>query len=199
MALAAIPEGTLALTIFQNNYETMAVSVEAADDQVARDHKERFEEMLEKEMAIDAPPGYTKWRSVKFLFRKTPDGYLRFKKHVVDGEHSQMINLEDFMQHDAIMPYMNGIISSVDFKDEVHNGKEIEKEEAIEASKEVDPKNKPVSSRRPVSALASPPRFPRPRTPARHRSNRRRRERAIERLHASEVPFEYSNPRSRQN
>ena len=38
---------------------------------------------------------------------------------------------------------MNGIISSIDFKDTV-NGKEIEKEDAIKASKEVDSANKPV-------------------------------------------------------
>ena len=54
-------------------------------------------------MSIDAPPGYTKWRTVKFLFNKRKGTEVfRLKKHVVDGNTSQMITLDDFLEHEAI-------------------------------------------------------------------------------------------------
>ena len=47
----AIPAGMLAMVCYQNNYETLGVEIEAADDAVARGHKADLEDLLEKEMS----------------------------------------------------------------------------------------------------------------------------------------------------
>ena len=57
-----------------------------------------------------------------------------------------MINLEELLAYPEIAQYMHSVISSVDYYDKVIGGSEITKEQAIAASKIVDPANRPVIS-----------------------------------------------------
>lgn len=146
--LAPPPAGTIAMTLYQNNYETLGIKLETAfKDDIAEAHVRAIELLLEKEMAIKAPDGF-KWGTVKFLFRKEKYSNIwRLKKNVGAGLVSQMLSLQEFFDHQDIQPWIeSGIISSVDYYDKPLGGKEILKEEAMEASLSVNPDNRPTAS-----------------------------------------------------